>query len=671
MGSPQKANAGERQSLQFGIVELQFKAKFGRDMSEPLNDVDFEDVKLMYKESFGMRPSGTIANDKNWVLQKLMDAYARCLISPVAHSALKKDLGCQHSPLVTVKCRFQDNFGREMSEPLNDEDFEDVKLMYKALKGIKPPGFVANDKDWVLQKLMAAYSNHATKVADKKHKKEDSSTSSALAKPLLPTENAKTPSETSGQHQIAQLDIVKKRFAKCFGRELSNPLSFTDFEELKMMYKDLTGFKPVGMAANDQNWILQKLITAYSNEETKALNDHQLEVELRQRLRKEPDDPWGPGDMAVLKNLFKEFFHMRPSGPKVNDLDWVKKKVTEHIQKMHLEMSKDDTATAKEEADAELDGELRMKIGKANDDPWTDGDVEALRDLYKELFGLNPSLARISKVSHLEWLRQKNMEQLRLRHIGHTSRLQFDKKVVELRSRLAQRFGRHADKAIDEEDVPQLQQLFEEIRGKPPSGPKRNQALWLMQQIIGFEDHVQKGRNEGQWLEKWKQLHKEIYGNKPSGLLSNDVSWIRNRILDIGKLLECKKCGEPFVDKHAYVGHTRTCPVQAQPACHKSKRKLEEDATEASCSDGKRRCPEDSSLPNGWEQQWSSEHNRPFYWNTQTLQSSWSRPMPSVGVSEPPNTLPPGWERQWSGHHKREFYWKEATQESSWVRPAS
>jgi hypothetical protein len=91
-----------------------------------------------------------------------------------------------------------------------------------------------------------------------------------------------------------------------------------------------------------------------------------------------------------------------------------------------------------------------------------------------------------------------------------------------------------------------------------------------------------------------------------------------------------------------------------------------------------------AALPADWEQKFSDEHQRAFYRNKVTGESSWVRPAVSRNTPAPSSraagredstssaqaTLPAGWSESYSQPHQRAYYRNIQTGETSWTRPA-
>ena len=88
-----------------------------------------------------------------------------------------------------------------------------------------------------------------------------------------------------------------------------------------------------------------------------------------------------------------------------------------------------------------------------------------------------------------------------------------------------------------------------------------------------------------------------------------------------------------------------------------------------------------AALPAGWEEKFSAQHQRTFYSNTATGESSWVRPPLSSSNPTPSSratraddptgqaTLPAGWSESYSQQHQRLYYKNSETNETSWTRP--
>ena len=95
-----------------------------------------------------------------------------------------------------------------------------------------------------------------------------------------------------------------------------------------------------------------------------------------------------------------------------------------------------------------------------------------------------------------------------------------------------------------------------------------------------------------------------------------------------------------------------------------------------------------AALPAGWQERFSDQHQRAYYANSADGQTSWTRP--AGGARGAPATpqrstaassaarpaqatggLPAGWAESFSQQHQRAFYRNSATGETSWTRPAA
>eukprot|EP00933_Yihiella_yeosuensis_P052167 TRINITY_DN50180_c0_g1_i1.p1 TRINITY_DN50180_c0_g1~~TRINITY_DN50180_c0_g1_i1.p1 ORF type:complete len:613 (-),score=134.24 TRINITY_DN50180_c0_g1_i1:85-1923(-) len=90
----------------------------------------------------------------------------------------------------------------------------------------------------------------------------------------------------------------------------------------------------------------------------------------------------------------------------------------------------------------------------------------------------------------------------------------------------------------------------------------------------------------------------------------------------------------------------------------------------------------DRPLPAGWKKVWSEEHNQHYFWNSETKESSWTRPdLTEEEAQQAQNAdaeqnedeekpLPEGWTRVWDPERDHWYYWHKATRTASWERPA-
>eukprot|EP01043_Picozoa_sp_COSAG02_P022391 COSAG02_NODE_1163_length_14166_cov_62.952797_3_plen_471_part_00 len=94
-----------------------------------------------------------------------------------------------------------------------------------------------------------------------------------------------------------------------------------------------------------------------------------------------------------------------------------------------------------------------------------------------------------------------------------------------------------------------------------------------------------------------------------------------------------------------------------------------------------------AALPPDWEEKFSAQHQRAFYRNAVTGESSWIRPAASANNPAPSSrrpppsarvvdstssgqaTLPAGWSESYSQQHRRVYYKNSQTGETSWTRP--
>jgi hypothetical protein len=106
-----------------------------------------------------------------------------------------------------------------------------------------------------------------------------------------------------------------------------------------------------------------------------------------------------------------------------------------------------------------------------------------------------------------------------------------------------------------------------------------------------------------------------------------------------------------------------------------------EDEEQASLEDDK----EDQDLPAGWKKVWSKEHERYYYINTNTDETTWKKPTsPAEGGEEDEDEegdegeeqtslanedLPPGWEALWSKDYEKVYYSNAETGEVTWTKP--
>lgn len=87
--------------------------------------------------------------------------------------------------------------------------------------------------------------------------------------------------------------------------------------------------------------------------------------------------------------------------------------------------------------------------------------------------------------------------------------------------------------------------------------------------------------------------------------------------------------------------------------------------------------PAEATLPDGWCQVWSEEHDQWYYWNRATKESSWKKPdseeedEDQEAEEQDDSSLPPGWERHVDTEHSEVYYWHTPTRTSSWQRPGA
>mmetsp|Transcript_23502 Transcript_23502/g.42388 ORF Transcript_23502/g.42388 Transcript_23502/m.42388 type:complete len:277 (-) Transcript_23502:12-842(-) len=82
-------------------------------------------------------------------------------------------------------------------------------------------------------------------------------------------------------------------------------------------------------------------------------------------------------------------------------------------------------------------------------------------------------------------------------------------------------------------------------------------------------------------------------------------------------------------------------------------------------------------LPAGWEQFYSSEHHRAYYWHAASRTSQWTHPVAAAGASpeaaakasDAPQSLPSGWEAVYSEARGCYYFWEKATGVTQWTPP--
>jgi hypothetical protein len=110
----------------------------------------------------------------------------------------------------------------------------------------------------------------------------------------------------------------------------------------------------------------------------------------------------------------------------------------------------------------------------------------------------------------------------------------------------------------------------------------------------------------------------------------------------------------------------------------KTEEEDEEEPEQASLSD------DDQDLPAGWEAVWSKEHERYYYVNSETDETTWEKPAsPAAGeededeegdegedeLSRANKNLPPGWEALWSTDYEKVYYSNAETGKVTWTKP--
>lgn len=73
------------------------------------------------------------------------------------------------------------------------------------------------------------------------------------------------------------------------------------------------------------------------------------------------------------------------------------------------------------------------------------------------------------------------------------------------------------------------------------------------------------------------------------------------------------------------------------------------------------------SLPAPWKSVWNEEHDEWYYWNSETKESSWTKPASSADKDT--EQLPEGWEKVLDEEQEAWYYWHKATKTSQWEPP--
>lgn len=74
----------------------------------------------------------------------------------------------------------------------------------------------------------------------------------------------------------------------------------------------------------------------------------------------------------------------------------------------------------------------------------------------------------------------------------------------------------------------------------------------------------------------------------------------------------------------------------------------------------------ESPLPPGWTSHWESNHQRSYYHNAESNETTWEKPRGLLAPEPPP---PPLWSEHWDAKHKRHYYHNRTTGETTWERP--
>ena len=161
-------------------------------------------------------------------------------------------------------------------------------------------------------------------------------------------------------------------------------------------------------------------------------------------------------ELDKLKTEYEEATGKRPKGPKANDKDWLKNKISESSSESE---SDTELLALKEEYFAELGKKPSGR--KANSADWLKAkiaeakkpksEVQILKEEYTEKLGKKPSGP---KANNAEWLKTK---------------------ISEFESR-----------SQDEIELTEMKAKYEEVLGKKPKGPKTNDIDWLKGKIDEF-----------------------------------------------------------------------------------------------------------------------------------------------------------------------------------------
>jgi WW domain len=79
--------------------------------------------------------------------------------------------------------------------------------------------------------------------------------------------------------------------------------------------------------------------------------------------------------------------------------------------------------------------------------------------------------------------------------------------------------------------------------------------------------------------------------------------------------------------------------------------------------------PETDQLPADWVEIYDKNHNRNYYFNRVTKESSWDRPVEVPTLTPETDQLPANWVEIYDNRYKRNYYFNRVTKESSWTKP--
>merc|ERR1712060_635208 len=74
-------------------------------------------------------------------------------------------------------------------------------------------------------------------------------------------------------------------------------------------------------------------------------------------------------------------------------------------------------------------------------------------------------------------------------------------------------------------------------------------------------------------------------------------------------------------------------------------------------------------LPGGWESYIDEKSGRPYYFNVDTREVTWSNPCEADGMIEREEELPDGWESQIDEASGQPYFWHRDTREVTWISP--